>query len=277
MDVLCLKLLSIDDRRFTVQIGKGKLMEARNRFNLFGIWIDPLTMEDTLKIVDTTIQNRVITQHVAINVAKMVRMQKDENLRKIVNSCGLISADGQGIVWAARYLGLKVPERVAGIDLMLNVIKLSSKKKYKIFLLGAKEDVLKRVVTVFTEGYPGLKIVGYKNGYFSQLEEKKIVSDIRASEAEVLFVAMSSPSKEIFLNKYINDMNVPFVMGVGGSFDVVAGKTRRAPFWLQKIGLEWFFRFLCEPKRMWKRYLITNISFLLMLLRLLVYRKVTKE
>ncbi len=277
MEVLWLKLLSRDDRKFTGSIGKCKLMETRNRVKLFGSWIDPFTMEDTLKCVENIIQNRVNTQHVVINVAKLVKIQKDENLRKIVNSCGLINADGQGIVWAARCLGLNVPERVAGIDLMLNLIKLASKKKYKIFLLGAKEDILKRVVAIFNEEFPNLNVVGRRNGYFSQLEEEKIVRDIRDSKADVLFVAMSSPKKEIFLNKYINDMNVPFVMGVGGSFDVVAGKTKRAPIWMQKIGLEWFFRFLCEPKRMWRRYLVTNTIFLLMLLKLLAYRKVTKE
>jgi len=271
------ELLSRDDRILTGPVEKGKIMEARDRVKLFGIWIDPLTMKDTLKCVKNIIQNRVTVQHVAVNVAKLVRMQKDDNLRKIVNSCGLISADGQGIVWASRCLGLNVPERVTGVDLMLNVIRLSSKKKYKIFLLGAKEDILKKVVIAFSEEYPELKIVGYRNGYFSQLEEEKIVSEIRVSEADVLFVGMSSPNKEIFLNKHINDMNVPFVMGVGGSFDVVAGKTMRAPIWIQKIGLEWFFRFLCEPKRMWKRYLITNTIFLFMLLKAWVYRNAIKE
>ena len=252
-------------------------METKNRVELFGSRIDPFTMEETLDCVENIIEQQTITQHVAVNVAKLVNMQKDINLRNIVNSCGIINADGQGVVWAARCLGLNIPERVAGIDLMLNLVKLASEKGYKIYLLGAKEDILKRVVAVFNEEYSSLNIVGSRNGYFSQLEEEKIVNGIRDSEADVLFVAMSSPKKEIFLNKYINDMNVPFVMGVGGSFDIVAGKTKRAPIWMQKIGLEWFFRFLCEPKRMRRRYLVTNSIFLLMLLKLLAYRTVTKE
>ncbi len=249
-------------------------MGTKNRVELFGSWIDPLAMEETLACVENIIEQQTITQHVVVNVAKLVNMQKDLNLRNIVNSCGIINADGQGVVWAARCLGLNIPERVAGIDLMLNLVKLASKKGYKIYLLGAKEDILKRVVTVFKEEFPNIKIVGHRNGYFSQKEEKKITSDIKTSEADILFVAMGSPQKELFLNKYINDMSVPFVMGVGGSFDVVAGKTSRAPVWMQKIGLEWFFRLLCEPKRMWKRYLVTNTIFFWMIIKALIRKKI---
>ena len=253
------------------------MIEKRKRIKFFNCWIDPLTMEETLKCIEAIIQDRIPSQHVVINVAKLVNMQNDENLKSIVNSCGLINADGQGIVWAAKFLNLNIPERVTGIDLMLNLVKLASEKEYKVYLLGAREEILKKVVAVFKEEYPNLNIVGYKDGYFLQLEEKRIVSDIKASEADILFVAMSSPQKELFLSKHQYAMGVPFVMGVGGSFDVVAGHVKRAPLWMQKIGLEWFFRFLCEPRRMWKRYLVTNTIFLFMLLKAVAYRKVTKE
>ncbi len=244
--------------------------EIKNRVSLFQTNIDALTMDETLYQIDEIIQNRKATQHVVINVAKMVMIQQDKQLRDIVNSCGLINADGQGIVWGAKLLGLNIPERVTGIDLMMKLVKHSVEKGYKIYLLGARDEVVKMVVTVWRSRYPDLQIAGYRNGYFIEAEEEGIVSTIRNSKADILLVAMSSPKKEIFLNKYLDSFGVPFVMGVGGSFDVVAGRVKRAPLWMQKVGLEWFFRFLNEPNRMWKRYLVTNMVFLWMITRALI-------
>ncbi len=246
------------------------MMTKNNRLKFFHSEIDPLTMPETLGVVETIIQERKLTQHVVVNVAKLVLMQKDKGLRDIVNSCGLVNADGQGIVWGAKLLGLNIPERVAGIDLFLSIVKLAAEKNYKLYFLGAKDEVVRKVVDIFQTQYPSLKVAGFRNGYFAQEEEAEIVDDIRSSQADVVFVAMGSPQKEVFLNKHIKNMNVPFVMGVGGSFDVVAGVTKRAPLWMQKCGLEWFYRFLCEPRRMWKRYLVTNTLFLGMILKALV-------
>ena len=130
--------------------------------------------------------------------------------------------------------------------------------------------MVEKVTSTFKEKYSQLQIVGKRNGYFSEQEEQAVIENIRNSHADIVFVAMSSPQKEIFVNKYLEKMAVPFVMGVGGSFDVIAGLTPRAPLWMQKIGLEWFFRFLCEPQRMWKRYLVTNTVFLGMILKALI-------
>ena len=246
---------------------------TKNRINFFGAQIDPLTMLETLDSIEKIIDLRQPTQHVVVNVAKLVMMQKDTELQDIVNSCGLINADGQGIVWGAKLLGIGIPERVAGIDLFQNIVRMASERNYKLYFLGAKEEVVTKVVDLFESKYPRLQVAGFRNGYFNEKEEKEIVEDIHRSKADVLFVAMGSPNKEIFLNKYINDMAVPFVMGVGGSFDVVAGKTKRAPLWMQKIGLEWFYRFLCEPQRMWKRYLVSNTLFLGMVFKALLTRK----
>ena len=245
----------------------------KNRINFFGAKIDPLTMPETLDAVAVIIERREPTQHVVVNVAKLVMMQKDQGLSDIVNACGLINADGQGIVWGAKLLGIGIPERVAGIDLFQNIVRMAAERNYKLYFLGAKEEVVKRTVDRFNSQYPRLQVAGFHNGYFNDTEEAKIVEDIRDSRADVLFVAMSSPWKEIFISKYMEQMAVPFVMGVGGSFDVVAGGTKRAPEWMQKMGLEWFYRFLCEPKRMWKRYLVTNTVYLGMILKALVTGK----
>lgn len=237
-----------------------------DRIDFFNAKIDPLTMEETLQRVEQIIQSQRHTQHVVVNVAKLVMMQKDQGLRDVVNSCGLINADGQGIVWGAKFLGKPIAQRVAGIDLFTHIVERASEKKWKLYFLGANAEVVRKVVEIFKEKYPRLQVAGYRDGYFKEDEEEEVVEDIRRCQPDVLFVAMSSPKKELFINKYMERLNVPFVMGVGGSFDVVAGVTKRAPMWMQKCGLEWFYRFLCEPRRMWRRYLVTNTIFLGMLL-----------
>lgn len=245
------------------------------RFKFFGSYIDPLTMDETLERIEEILETRIPTQHVVINVAKLVLMQKDEELRRIVNSCGLINADGKGIVWGAKMLGKNIPERVAGIDLFQKIVELASQKDYRLYFFGAKDEILNKVIQIFKGKYPDLQIAGFRNGYFKVEEEENVVKGIRDSKADILFVAISSPKKEFFLNKYVTFMGVPFVMGVGGSFDVIAGYTKRAPIWMQKAGLEWFFRLMCEPKRMWKRYLVTNTIFAWMLLKAILSGKRT--
>jgi N-acetylglucosaminyldiphosphoundecaprenol N-acetyl-beta-D-mannosaminyltransferase len=245
----------------------------KKRVGFFGAQIDPLTMQETLDSAQEIIHQGKPRQHVVVNVAKLVTMQKNEEIRNIVNSCSLINADGQGIVWGANLFGANIPERVAGIDLFTNLVKLANEKGFKLYFLGAREEVVNKVIDTFKTNYPGIKIVGKRNGYFKENEEKEIAEEIRKSKADILFVAMGSPQKEIFLNKHLNNMEIPFVMGVGGSFDVVAGVTKRAPMWMQKAGMEWFYRFMCEPKRMWKRYLLTNSIFLGMIIKALISRK----
>lgn len=234
----------------------------KNRFPLMNTYVNCLSMNETIEIVEKIIENRIPTQHVVINASKVNLMEKDHELASIVNSCPLINADGFSIVWAAKKLNVPIKERVTGIDLFQNIVKIAPKKNYRIYLFGAKEKVVKKVKDIFEKEYPGIKIVGYRNGYFTEDDEKQIVKGIKDSKADILFVAFSSPKKEYWINKYLDEMNVPFVMGVGGSFDVVAGITKRAPKWVQRIGMEWFYRFIQEPRRLWKRYIIGNYNFI---------------
>lgn len=176
-------------------------------------------------------------------------------------SCTLINADGASIVWAAKKLGVPLKERVTGCDLFQELVKISAEKGYKIYLFGAKEEVVTEVKRIFEEKYPALKIVGYRNGYFTENDEPEIVKNMAESGADMMFVAFSSPKKEYWVNTYLEQLNIPFVMGVGGSFDIVAGVTERAPVWWQDHGLEWLYRFIQEPRRMWKRYIIGNARF----------------
>jgi len=218
-------------------------------------------MQETIQYIERIIQEGKPTQHVVINALKVNLMNDDPRLQEIVNACPLINADGASIVWAAKKLGIPLTERVAGIDLFENLVEVAAEKGYKIYFFGAKEEVVKKVKKIFEKRYPKLQIVGYRNGYFADSDEPQIVKNIAESGADMMFVAFSSPKKEFWVNKYLSELHIPFVMGVGGSFDVVAGVTDRAPKWMQNHGMEWFYRFIQEPRRLWSRYIIGNWKF----------------
>lgn len=238
-------------------------ISIQKKINILNTSINNLSMNETLNIVHNGIQQNNQIHHVVVNAGKIVAMQKDIELRKSVNESDIINADGQAVVWASKFLGKPLKERVSGIDLMEELVAISQKNKYKIYFFGAKEEIVKKVVDTYSNKYSKNIIAGYRNGYFKKEEEKEIAKEIAKSDANILFVAISSPTKENFLyqNKDLLK-NVNFIMGVGGSFDVIAGKVKRAPVWMQKNGLEWFYRFLQEPKRMWKRYLVGNSKFI---------------
>jgi N-acetylglucosaminyldiphosphoundecaprenol N-acetyl-beta-D-mannosaminyltransferase len=242
-------------------------VSTRSRVVLAGIPIDSLTMEETLACIDESISNRRMLHHVVVNAAKLVNAQKDLPLQASIVQCDIINPDGQAIVWASRFLDQPLPERVTGIDLMENLVKLAAMRKYRIFFLGAREEVLRKMISNYTRQYGGHLIAGYRNGYFTKEDETLVAMQIAESRADILFVAISSPKKEIFLNTYKEVIKAPFIMGVGGSFDVVAGLVKRAPLWMQKAGLEWFYRLSQEPKRMWKRYLYGNTAFIYLILK----------
>lgn len=206
-------------------------------------------------------------QHCVINAGKVVLAQAHPDLADIVNRCPLINADGMAVVWAARFLGSPMPERVAGIDLMFELLGRVAQTGHRVFLLGAREDVVQRVADTFKVDYPGINICGFRDGYWSPEEEPHVVAEIAAHNPDILLLAFSSPKKEIFANRYLNELGARVIIGVGGSFDVVAGVTKRAPVWMQRSGLEWFYRFAQEPIRMFKRYVIGNLHFALIVIR----------
>ncbi|MEO9512907.1 MAG: WecB/TagA/CpsF family glycosyltransferase [Flavobacteriaceae bacterium] len=238
------------------------------RINILRTFVDNLSMGETIDLIDKTINNSEQLHHVVVNAAKIVAMQKDLELRQSVNGADLINADGQAVVWASKFLGKPLKERVAGIDLMENIVNLANHKGYSIFFFGAKEGIVKKVVEIYSKKYSNKVVAGYRNGYFDEGQEKEIALQIQQSGAHILFVAISSPTKENFLYQNKERLSkLKFIMGVGGSFDVVSGKVKRAPIWMQKTGLEWFYRVIQEPKRMWKRYLIGNTKFVLLVLK----------
>jgi len=230
-------------------------------------------MDEAVARCEAAIATRAYLQHMSVNANKFAGMHGDPELREMVRSCGLVTADGQSVVWGTRLLGARLPERVAGIDLMTRLLEAADREGYAIFVLGAKREVLDTAMAKIRERYPGLAIAGARDGYYEDDEAAEVCDEIRASGADMLFVAMSSPRKEYFLGERGPSLGVPFAMGVGGSIDVIAGLTRRAPEALQRAGLEWAYRLAQEPRRLAHRYLKTNARFALMVLKALVTRR----
>lgn len=235
--------------------------------DLFGVPIDAMTEGQVLDLTDQVIAARDRLLIGVVNAAKMVNMRRDPVLDDVVRSADIILADGMAVVWASRLLRRPLPQRVAGIDLMMRLLERGDSKNYRVFFLGAKQEVLDAVIQKTRAEFPGVVIAGSRNGYFDEKQEMQIATEIRDANADILFVAMTSPMKEKFLAEWRDTMGVSVCHGVGGAFDVMAGKVRRAPNLWQKLGMEWLYRVVQEPRRMWKRYLVTNSLFLWMLVR----------
>lgn len=238
------------------------------RVVVLGTPIDNLNMTETVNRIIGAISGHQHLHHTVVNAGKIVNMQKDPQLRESVVNADIINADGQGVVWASRILGRPLKERVAGIDLMEKLVKIAYLNGYKVFFLGAREDIVRTVVDHYSNIYSPDIIAGYRNGYFNKEDEPAIARQIADSGANILFVAISSPTKENFLFQQRDTLKtVNFIMGVGGSFDVVSGLVKRAPLWMQRAGLEWLYRVYQEPRRMFKRYLIGNFKFIALVLK----------
>jgi N-acetylglucosaminyldiphosphoundecaprenol N-acetyl-beta-D-mannosaminyltransferase len=238
-----------------------------SRAIVFGVPLDLLSMDATLDRIEGFIEEGSVHQHVVVNAAKVVAAQDDPELARTIANCDLVNIDGQAVVWATRLLGHEVPERVAGIDLMERLCVLAAERGYPVYFLGARSDIVQEVAAISARRWPRLVIAGVRDGYWSAKEEPHVVREVASSGAAILFVAIPSPRKEQFLARYKETLGVPFVMGVGGSFDVVAGRISRAPRWMQRAGLEWVFRLAQEPRRMFKRYLVGNSRFIALVVR----------
>ncbi|MGF1548223.1 MAG: WecB/TagA/CpsF family glycosyltransferase [Thiotrichales bacterium] len=200
-------------------------------------------------------------------------MRKNEPLRAACSRADLTVADGVPVVWATRLVGDPLAERVAGVDLMSNLLQAGHEAKLRFFFLGAKQEVLDTLRGILESRYPDLVIAGMRNGYFGEANNADAVAEIKAARADILFIGMPTPFKEIWAERHRQELDSKVIIGVGGSFDVLAGYVKRAPLWMQKIGMEWFWRLRCEPRKMWKRYLVTNTQFLFYLGREVWWRR----
>lgn len=234
---------------------------AANQSSILGLKIDRLTMDESVQRALELVKSGGPHQHVVVNAAKAVAAVEDATVRETINSCSLVNVDGQAVVWASKFLGDPLPERVAGIDFMHRLVDASVSSGLKLYLLGARANVVEAVAASFRDR--GAEVVGFHDGYWRQEKtDAELVREIAELQPDLLFIAVPSPFKENFLASNLESLGVKLCVGVGGSFDIVAGLTTRAPLWMQKSGLEWFFRLVQEPKRMVKRYLVGNSKFI---------------
>lgn len=238
------------------------VLGTNKRIKILNTTIDVLGVQDTINLVEKYVEKKEPLHLMGVNADKINELNENERLKQIVNSCGIINADGASVIMAGKFLGCSLPERVAGVDLMESLVKLSAEKNYSIYFLGAKQQVVEKAAEVLRNKYPNLNIVGIHNGYFKENDWTIISEELKEKAPSFVFVGITSPLKE-YLIEYLQNKGCKSVfMGVGGSFDVISGYILRAPMWMQKANLEWLFRVIQEPRRLFKRYFIGNGKFI---------------
>lgn len=246
------------------------------RADVLGYPVDRVDLDGALERCRELIEAGRPAPLVSLNASKVVALRNDRRLRDLVGRSALVLADGMPVVWASRLLGDPLPERVTGIDLMGRLLRLAEERGYRVYVLGARRDVLERALTTIRARHPRLVVAGCRDGYFRAEESDAVAAEIRAARPDILFVAMSSPGKEYWIDEQGPSLGVPLLMGVGGAVDVWGGVVSRAPGWMQRTGLEWLYRLSQEPTRLWRRYLVTNTIFLALLGRELARRRLRK-
>lgn len=225
-------------------------MQIKKPVKILGVPVHPLTMNESVAVLEEKLQKKEQAFVVTANAEIIMMCQQDKEYNNIVSEqADLVLPDGAGAVWAGRYLGNEVPERVAGFDLYNQLLKLSADKGYKAYFFGGATGVAEAAKNKAEELYPGVQIVGCRNGYFTEAEEEAIIKEINDAAPDMLFVALGAPKQEKWLVKYRNQLKPRVLMGIGGSFDVLAGKMERAPKWMQEASLEWAFRLYKQPSR----------------------------
>jgi N-acetylglucosaminyldiphosphoundecaprenol N-acetyl-beta-D-mannosaminyltransferase len=238
-------------------------MTSQEKAHLLGVSIDPLTMDKAVEsCVDLCHAPRASHMVMTVNASHLCMARSDPALKQACEAADLTVADGMSVVWALRASGQAVPERVAGVDLMSNLLSAAEANQLSVFFLGARPEVVKTLVEKCRHTHPSLNVAGFRDGYFGPEQHEAIVEQIRNSGAHMLFVGMPSPFKETWCEKHRERLNIPIILGVGGSFDVLAGYIKRAPRWAQTMGLEWAWRLMMEPRKLWKRYMTTNSQFI---------------
>jgi len=243
-------------------------VRAPARVDICGVGVDALTMADTVALAEQIIADGGPAQHVSINAAKVVEAHHDPHMTEIIEHAGIANADGASILWAGRLLGCRLPERVTGIDFMLTMWDRAAEAGYTVYLFGAKPATVEAAADVARAR--GVKVVGARSGFYD--DESVVVAEIAEIAPDMLFVALPTPAKELFIADHLHELNAKLAVGVGGSFDVVAGEVTRAPVWMQRAGLEWAHRLIKEPQRIFRRYFLQNLGFFWLLLQARLHR-----
>ena len=246
-----------------LKIAQEVVLGTNPRIEIMNTTIDVLNIQQTIDLVEKYINTKTPLHLMGVNADKINEVNQNNKMREIVNSCGVINADGASVIMASKYLNKPLPERVAGVDLMQRLVAVSEKKGYRIYLRGAKQKVVEETGVVLQERHPALKIAGIHNGYFKESEWSVISDELKIKKPDIVFVGITSPTKEYLIEYLQNNGNNAVFMGVGGSFDVISGNIPRAPLWMQRANLEWFFRVMQEPKRLFKRYFVGNWKFII--------------
>jgi len=217
---------------------------------LLGVPVHRTDVAAALHRITQFIEERAPHQVVTPDSSALVRAQYDPELMNILQSADLVTADGAGVVWMAKVMGLPLWERVSGVDLMDHICELAAEKGYSIYLLGAAPGVAEAAAAKLQERHPGLEVAGAMHGYFAQDEEPQVVCRIAQAKPDILFVALGVPKQEKWIHRHLDELSVPVAIGVGGSLDVISGRLKRAPLLMQRWGLEWLWRALREPSRL---------------------------
>ncbi|WP_373207922.1 WecB/TagA/CpsF family glycosyltransferase [Clostridium paraputrificum] len=235
-----------------------------SRIKFLNIMVDNLTMNEAVVEIDKLIQNRCNSYLVTPNVDHIVRLEEDKEFQRIYQNADLILTDGMPLVWISKYLGNPIKEKVSGSDLFPKVCELANNKGYKMFLLGAAEGVAKKAACKLREKYVNIDIVGTYSPQYGFEEEiyeiNKIIDIINSCRPDILVVGLGAPKQEKFIYKYKETLNVPISLALGATIDFEAGNVKRAPKWMSNNGLEWLYRLIKEPRRMFKRYIIDDLK-----------------
>ena len=219
------------------------------KHDILGVGVNSLRMADAVNLIEKYMDDKANVIIATANAEMLMNATRDADLKRILNSAELVVPDGAGTVWAAHQLGYDMPERVAGYDLAQELMKRAPEKGRKIFFFGSAPGVADKAKLKAEELYPGIHIVGTRNGFFTENDIPEILEEIKNARPDLLLVALGVPKQEKFLDKYYKELGVPVSIGVGGTFDVMAGVMKRAPLWMQKAKLEWLFRGMLQPKR----------------------------
>ena len=219
------------------------------KVTILGVPVDAITMGEAVARIDGFIEKRTPVLVATANAEMLMRATHDGALRRILQGAAMVTPDGAGTVWAAHHLGHAMPERVAGYDMVQELMREAPAKHRRIFFFGSAPGVADKAKAKAEQLYPGIEIVGTRNGFFTAADEPAIIEEIKAAHPDILLAALGVPKQEKWLAKHLGELGVPVAIGVGGTFDVMAGVMKRAPRWMQRAKLEWLFRGMMQPKR----------------------------
>lgn len=249
-----------------------------SKVKLLNTQVDNLSMDEAVIAIETLINNGRFNYVVTPNVDHIVKLEEDDEFKKVYEEANLVLTDGMPLIWISRMLKTPIKEKVSGSDIFPKICEMAAQRGYKIFLLGAAEGIANKAAENLRKKYPGLNIVGtYSPSYGFENKPEEIIKIIRVineSQPHILAVGLGAPKQEKFIYKFKNQLKVPVSLAIGASIDFEAGNVKRAPEWMQKSGLEWFYRFVKEPRRMYKRYFKDDLKIFKLYLK---YNKSSKK